>query len=62
VVKPEGKRQLGKTGMYWTDLTQDRFQWRAVVNMVMNLEFHKMLGISCVAAQLVASQVVLSNY
>jgi hypothetical protein len=49
--KPEGKRPLGRPrcrwvdnikmdniiGMNWIDLTQNRNQWRALVNMVMNL-------------------------
>jgi hypothetical protein len=30
--------------MYWIDLAQERDQWRALVNTVMNLEVHKMLG------------------
>jgi hypothetical protein len=34
-------------GMDWLDLTHDRDRWQALVNMVMNLEFHKMQGISC---------------
>jgi hypothetical protein len=31
-------RELGWCGMDWIDLVQDREQWRAVVNMVMNLQ------------------------
>jgi hypothetical protein len=50
VGKPEGKRPLGKTrrtkvelreiawyGMDWIDLAQNRDQWRALMNTVMNL-------------------------
>jgi hypothetical protein len=29
-------REIGLGGMNWIDLTQDRDQWRAVVNMVIN--------------------------
>jgi hypothetical protein len=29
-------REIGCVGMGWTDLAQDRDQWRALVNAVMN--------------------------
>jgi hypothetical protein len=52
VGKPKGKRPLGRPrrrwednlrergwdGMDWIDLTQDKGQWRALVNMVMNIQ------------------------
>jgi hypothetical protein len=31
-------REIGWGGMYWIDLVQDRGQWRALVNTVMNLQ------------------------
>jgi hypothetical protein len=37
-------REIGWDGMDWID--QDRDQWRALVNTVMNLRAHKMLGSS----------------
>jgi hypothetical protein len=30
-------REIGWDGIDWIDLAQDRNQWRALVNMVMNL-------------------------
>jgi hypothetical protein len=51
VGKPEGKRPLGRPrhrwvdntevgwgDMDWIDLAQDMDQWKALVNMVMNLQ------------------------
>jgi hypothetical protein len=29
--------EIGWDGMDWTDITQDRDQWRALVNMVIHL-------------------------
>jgi hypothetical protein len=37
-------KEIGWNSMDWIDLAQDRDQWRALVNTVMNLGFHKMLG------------------
>jgi hypothetical protein len=31
-------REIGWSGMGWIDLAQDRDQWRALVNTVMNLQ------------------------
>jgi hypothetical protein len=31
-------REIGWGGMDWIDLTQDRDQWRALVNIIMNLQ------------------------
>jgi hypothetical protein len=31
-------------GMDWIDLAQGRDQWSTLVNAVMNLQFHKMVG------------------
>jgi hypothetical protein len=39
-------REIGWDGRDWIDLAQDRDQWRALVNTVMNLLFIKMLGSS----------------
>jgi hypothetical protein len=49
VGKPEGKRrrwvdnikmdlrEIGWDGVDWIDLARDRYQWRALVNTVMNI-------------------------
>ena len=40
-------RDVGWVGMDWIDLAQDKYQWRALVNIVMNpFGCHKMLGSS----------------
>jgi predicted nucleotidyltransferase len=54
-------REIEWDAMDWIYLAQDRDQWRAVVNTVMNFGFHKMLGSSCVAAQLASCQEGLSS-
>jgi hypothetical protein len=53
--------EIGLGGVEWTDLAEDRYRWRALVHVVMNLPVHKMLGNYQVAAQLVASRVMLSS-
>jgi hypothetical protein len=35
---------IGLSFVDWIGLAQDRYRWRALVNSVMNLRFHKMLG------------------
>jgi hypothetical protein len=37
---------IGWDSMDWIDLAEDRDQWRALVNVVMNFWVHKMLGSS----------------
>jgi hypothetical protein len=37
-------RRIGWGGMDWIDLIQDRNQWRAIVNTVMNLQVSSNLG------------------
>jgi hypothetical protein len=39
-------RQIGWGGKDWIDLAQDRDQWRAHVNKVINYKLHRMLLIS----------------
>jgi hypothetical protein len=42
--------------MDWIELVQDRGRWWALMNAVMNLRFHKLRGISLLAANQLASQ------
>jgi hypothetical protein len=42
------KMDVGEVGwgdVDWIGLAQDRNRWRALMNSVLNLQFHKMLGI-----------------
>ena len=39
-------QEVGWGDMDWNDLAQDRNRWRALVNAVVNVGFHKMRGIS----------------
>jgi hypothetical protein len=58
------KMDLGKIGwgsMNWTDLTQDRDQLKALVNMVMNLGVAEIVVNFLSCAQLAASQEGLSS-
>jgi hypothetical protein len=48
--------EIGLGVVDWIGLAQDRYRWRALVNV-----FHKMLGNYRVAAQAVASRAVLSS-
>jgi hypothetical protein len=37
-------REIGWDGVDWIDLAQDRDQWRALLNMVINLNAEKFLS------------------
>jgi hypothetical protein len=53
--------EIGLSDVDWIGLVQDRYWWRALMNSVMNLRVPKNVGNYRVAAQVVASRVVLSS-
>jgi hypothetical protein len=53
--------EIGLNVLDWIGLAQDRYRWGALVNSVMNLRVHTMLGNYRMAAQVGASQAVLSS-
>jgi len=44
--------EMGWGDMDWIDLTQDRDRWPTLVNVIMNLRFHKIWGISSLVEDL----------
>jgi hypothetical protein len=42
-------REIGWDGMDWIDLSQDRDQWRALVNTIINLRAASQEGLSSVS-------------
>jgi hypothetical protein len=53
--------EIGVNVVDWIGLAQDRYRWRALVNSVMNLQVPQNAGNYRVAAQLLASRMVLSS-
>jgi hypothetical protein len=53
--------EIGVSVVDWIGLAQDRYRWKAIVNSVMNLRVPYNAGNYRMAAQLVASCVVLSS-
>jgi hypothetical protein len=53
--------EIGLNVVDWIGLAQDSYRWRALVNSVMNLRVAQNAGNYRMAAQLVASRVVLSS-
>jgi hypothetical protein len=53
--------ELGWDGMDWSNLAQDRNQWRALMNTIINFRFHKMLGIPGITKQKIFSSTKLAS-
>jgi hypothetical protein len=56
------RMDLGEVGwgdVDWIGLAKDRNSWRALVNLVLNLGFHEMLGNYRVASRVVPSSIQL---
>jgi hypothetical protein len=47
---------IGLDGMDWIDLTQDRVQWRALVNTVMDLRMSAVMKGACVYSVITAAR------
>jgi hypothetical protein len=53
--------EIGLSVVDWIGLAQDRYRWRAVMNVIMNLRVPENSGNYRVAAQVVASRAILSS-
>jgi hypothetical protein len=49
------KREIELKSVDWICLAQNRVQWRALVNVLMNLWLHEMLQVSLLSELLLAS-------
>jgi hypothetical protein len=54
--------EIDCSGMYWIYLAQDSDQLRILVNIVLNIWSHKMLGNSSIAEKLAACQEELVSF
>jgi hypothetical protein len=54
-------RDIGRDGVDWIDMAQDRGQWKALVNTVLKLRVSQNAGKFLVGAQLAVPQEGLSS-